>query len=501
MAANASGAVARGVAWMLLARLGDRIGGILSIAITARLLSPNDFGMFQMALSVMALVEIFALFGFDWALIRHPEPKREHFDTAFTLQLIFSTATSLVVIALAHPFAAYYRMPELAWAVMAMALAPFVNSLNNLAIVHLRRDMRFEADFWRMFVPRIVGIVACILFAVLWQSYWALIAGVVLAKAASAAVGYVLHPYRPRLSLEKWRELMGFSVWLQIASVIDGLRQRIGDLVIGRQLGSHPLAIYTMSIELANLPQSEFVGALNSAIFTKYARIQNDLAQLRSAYLDILGLTLMVGMPAAVGLVFTAPAAVRLLLGVQWVDVVPVVQILALGALAAGIAANSTFVLMTTGRPKLITALAVVNLVLLLAFLLVLTPTRGVLGAAIGFTAAGLLMLPAHILVLRREIQLELRDLWPRAWRSLFATALMALVLRLGMPIAAPETLLTAAVVLLVAAGGGGLVYTLCLSGLWILNGRPPGLEQMMLAAARDIFTRVAERFGWRPAL
>ena len=90
MTADTGGMVARGVAWMLLARAADRIGGILSIAVMARFLAPNDFGMFQMALSVMALVEVFTLFGFDWALIRHPDPTREHFDTAFTLQLIVS---------------------------------------------------------------------------------------------------------------------------------------------------------------------------------------------------------------------------------------------------------------------------------------------------------------------------------------------------------------------------------------------------------------------------
>ena len=84
---------------------------------------------------------------------------------------------------------------------LVLGCLPFIAGVNNLAIAHLRREMRFEADFWRMFVPRILSFIACILGAVLWQSYWALIAGVFAGKIASTAMGYVLHPYRPRLSL------------------------------------------------------------------------------------------------------------------------------------------------------------------------------------------------------------------------------------------------------------------------------------------------------------
>ena len=220
MAADSDGVVARGVAWILLARVIDRMGGIVSLAITARYLTPSDFGLFQMALSVMVLVEILALFGFDWSLVRHPNPTREHFDTAFTLQLIAGIVGFVLIAALAYPFAVAFRNPDLVLPIIVMGLLPLVAGCNNLATALLRREMRFEADFWRMFVPRVVNITACIALAVWWQNYWALIAAALILRIGFTVMGYVLHSYRPRLTLAKWHELMSFSVWVQISNFI-----------------------------------------------------------------------------------------------------------------------------------------------------------------------------------------------------------------------------------------------------------------------------------------
>jgi lipopolysaccharide exporter len=494
MSASTGGAVARGAVWMLLARAADRVGGIVSIAVTARYLSPADFGTFQMALSVSALVEMFSLLGFEWTMVRHPDPKREHFDTAFTLQLLFSGAATLIILLLAYPFASFYRTPELAPIIMVMSVTPLLWGINNLALVHLRREYRFEEDFWRMCIPRIISLVAGIALAIWLQSYWALIGGFIIAKVASVAIGYVLHPYRPRLSLAVWRELLGVSMWMQLSTVIDNMRLRIADLVIGRALGSHPLAIFKMSNELANLPQAEFVGALNSAVFPKYGRLQHDKVQLRAAYIDILSLTLLVGLPVAAGLAFTAPAAVMLLLGPKWIEVVPVIQIVAFGALAGALGSNTQFVLLTAAKASLNSALSACSLAFLTALLVVMTLKWGTLGAAAGFTLSSIAVLPIHYAVLRRTIGLNVVEIWHRVWRSLVAVVAMAAALSVVSPAMQSISVWDAAWRLTLAAAIGGAAYVAAVLALWRASGQPDGVEHLLIAAARDIWTRVGAR-------
>ena len=70
------------VAWTLAARQSERLFGVVSIAILARLLTPADFGLVAMAASITVIAEVLSAFGFDWALIRLPDARPEHYHTA-----------------------------------------------------------------------------------------------------------------------------------------------------------------------------------------------------------------------------------------------------------------------------------------------------------------------------------------------------------------------------------------------------------------------------------
>ena len=100
--------IARGAAWMVLFRLFDRSVGIVSTTILARLLVPADFGLVAMAMSVIAVVELATAFSFELALIQKADPEREHFDTAWTLNILIALGGAVLTTALAYPAASFY---------------------------------------------------------------------------------------------------------------------------------------------------------------------------------------------------------------------------------------------------------------------------------------------------------------------------------------------------------------------------------------------------------
>src|SRR5438552_12057395 len=71
----------RGSAWMIAWRWCVRGIGVVSTVVLARLLTPADFGLVAMAMLVVGLVEVLGDGGFSLAIIRHPDPTREHMDT------------------------------------------------------------------------------------------------------------------------------------------------------------------------------------------------------------------------------------------------------------------------------------------------------------------------------------------------------------------------------------------------------------------------------------
>jgi lipopolysaccharide exporter len=72
------------------ARVSVQVLGLISTMILARLLTPADFGLIAMAMSVVALLETLSYFGFEMPLIHKQDATRADFDTAWTLNIILA---------------------------------------------------------------------------------------------------------------------------------------------------------------------------------------------------------------------------------------------------------------------------------------------------------------------------------------------------------------------------------------------------------------------------
>ena len=60
---------------MTLFTVANRLQGLISTIILARLLVPEDFGIIAMAMSMIAGVELLTAVGLEVVLIQHPDPR------------------------------------------------------------------------------------------------------------------------------------------------------------------------------------------------------------------------------------------------------------------------------------------------------------------------------------------------------------------------------------------------------------------------------------------
>jgi lipopolysaccharide exporter len=101
--------MAAGAGWMILLRFADRGIGLVSLAVLARLLAPEDFGLIALALSFMGLIALFGHFGVEMALIQNQNAERRHYDSAWTVTLITAAVFSTLFVALAAAAASFFR--------------------------------------------------------------------------------------------------------------------------------------------------------------------------------------------------------------------------------------------------------------------------------------------------------------------------------------------------------------------------------------------------------
>ena len=477
-----SGDIARGAAWMVLFRLLDRSVGVVSTVVLARLLVPADFGLVAMAMSIIAVIELATAFGFEIALIQKRDAVREHFDTAWTLNVIVAFLGACATLVAAAPAADFYGDPRLMPVMLAIAAAWAIFGFENIGTVYFRREMDFGAEFRFMVSKRMIAFVVTLGAAITLRSYWALVIGSMTGRVAGVALSYVLHPYRPRPALSRVRELFSFSGWMLANNVVSVLLSKAPHFVVGRMLGAGAVGTYTVASEFAQLAQTELIAPINRAMFPGYSRLVADPVAFRRTCLGATELIMLIVLPVSVGIAALAGPFIRLLLGAQWGEAVPIIQILAFAGAVQALTSNNVSVYLALGRPHLVTTILGARLLSLAVGIAIIYREGGLLGVAHAELWSSLASMAVSLPTLFLTVKLTIREFMRALWRPTIASAAMGWIVvqsatlpfdQLGAATAARE--LIAGTLL------GLLTYPALLAAAWWLAGRPEGMETLLV--------------------
>jgi lipopolysaccharide exporter len=495
MTLSLSQRMTRGAAWMLLMKFVERSLGLVSTLILVRLLSPSDFGIVAMAISVIGMAELLTAFGFDVALIQRQDTVVDHYHSAWTCNLLMGAGISLLLLLSATPVAAFYLQPDLIAVVCVLALGPVLGGFENIGVVAFRKDLDFRKEFLFLTSKKLIAFSITVPLAFWLRSYWALVAGMVASRGAGAALSFVFHPFRPRFSLSHARDLFGFSKWILLNNVTVYLRERGTDFFLGRWLGPRGLGLFNVANEFSNLTLTELAAPLNRALMPAFAKIQHDRAAAASAFSASIGVLALVALPAAVGISAVAPHLVPVVLGGQWLEAVPLMEVLAVAGGLATFQSPICSILISHGRPDLVLRGHLSFIACLVIGLLVLVPQWQALGAAYAVLAAALLSTPVFLWMLSRTLGFSARALSREVLRPLLATVVMYAAVRYVVPeFDASASMQDRVLRLFEGVVLGVAVYVPTVLLLWRAFGCPAGAERFIFDLLK------ARLMRWRAA-
>ena len=486
---------ARGAGWVVAWRMLTRVLGLCSTLVLVRLLSPADFGLVALATAFALALDVCLSIGIEDQIVRAREPRPALYDTAFTMNLLRCAFVAALIALSAGPAAGFFGDERLRDVLYALAASAALSGATNIGVADFRRQLSFDKEFWLQLLPRLVGIAVTLSAAWLLRSHWALVLGILANRFGIVLMSHALHPYRPRLSLEAWRELIGVSCWSWAISLAMVVRDRADSMVVGRLLGPAPLGIYAVGVEVAVLPTTEMVDPICRACMPGFAatlRGGGDHAA-SDAWLRIMGLMAVLTLPAGTGASLVAGPIVALAFGQAWLEAVPVIVILGVACTFTLFGNVSGALLSARTALRMILGVTIGAAVLRIGLLLVLTPWLGLPGAALAIGMAVMLEHLALVACVLRLLRVAPGRLLACIHRPALAAAAMALLLwQLGLGWAPPPADAAAAArVLLQAIPLGVASYALVLWLLWRGAGSPTGAET-------DILTLAGRIGGWR---
>jgi O-antigen/teichoic acid export membrane protein len=452
-----------------------RSAGLVSTVILARVLTPQDFGIVAMSSLVYGLLMICSEMGAVQLLLRSGETDRQAYDTAWTIGLIQACLLAILMAIAAYPAALYFKEPRLVDVMQVVAAGSVLHGLNNIGVVMFRRDLEFRKDFVLGFFSKVVTVIPTVALALYLQSYWALVFGPIIGDVLGVIISYVMHPFRPRLSLVDWRRFAVFSAWIIPSNIALFLTKKADVFVVGFVANTAQLGIYNVASELSRMATAEVVIPMSRAIFPNFAKLRNDLKGLGDAFLLVVRTTCIISFSFGFGIAAVADDLVYVVLGDQWGFAASLMRWLGIsGAFTAIIATLTGHILIVRGRERMMSLINAIKLAILAAVLFVAAHHGDLVTIAIAVTVAQVVITVGCVLYLPRIIPISFASLATEiVWNLLIGLIMFAAISALHM-----DQIEWRIARLLIHAAIGCVIFTTLLGLRWVLAGRPDGPEK-----------------------
>jgi O-antigen/teichoic acid export membrane protein len=446
MAAPLDSAAALALRWAALGQWLGRAAQMALMLAFARVLTPQEYGLLDIVISVNALGLILQDLGLSRALVQSPDLAPASAIATFWSHLLLSVATYGLIFLTVPFLAGLLTAPAVIPLVRIAALQLLLVALGTVPMTLMQRAL----DFRRQGMAQLAGIGALVLIAstllLAGARAWAFVLGSLAGSAVQTVLYWRFHGWRPGLPSRLFvsRPLLVFGT-LSTLEILQGWILNYGDnLIVGTVLGLETLGVYALAFTIAVSSLSLLLNPLASVGYVYLSRLNGRPRELTSVFLSLFRLTAGVAFPAAVGLALTAALLSRTVLGGRWSSIVPVIQMLALFPGVAHALVVNPELYKAMGRPEIMPRLLGVTLAYSLPVYL-LGARFGILGFCLARASVSVIFFPVHLAVAARLLRIRAAALWRVLGGPAAATTGMAALVGL--------------VLLAVSSSGGGLEY------------------------------------------
>lgn len=373
-----------GVGWIGAFRGFSRVVAYVKLAILARLLLPEEFGVYGIALLVLSFLEIFTETGINTVLIQERKNINRFIDTAWIIS-IFRGFLIFSLIILTAPFVArFFNSPKSLNLLYLISLIPLIRGFINPSVVKLQKNLHFKKEFiYRLTLFTLDALIAVIVVLVTGNVagiIWGNVIGVFIEMVWS----YFIVSPRPHFSFNKKiaQKIVSQGKWVTGSRIFQYLFSQGDDVFVGRLLGETSLGLYQAAYKLSTLPVSEIADVVGKVTFPLYVKMADDKERLKHAFKRVFTVSTSLIIIMGVLIYMCATPLVRIILGDNWLTVIPTLQILAFFGITKGISTSCHSLFLATGNQRYVTHTTFFSTVILAVCLYPLLEAFGIRGAA-----------------------------------------------------------------------------------------------------------------------
>ncbi len=345
-----------GVAWNSLAVGCTALVGLVQIAIAARFLAREDFGLMAMILIVIGFSQNLADLGTANALLHHQQATRRQLESLFWLSMAAGGVLFALVAATGLLFARLWGEPALAFWLPVSALVFLFGGASQVSVTLLRRELRFRALARIELAAALLGLSLVAGLAVGGFGVLALIAGQLGVAGVRSLLGLIrardLFVPAFHFAWDDVREMVGFGLYQMGERLVNFASWNLDRFLIALWLGAELLGAYSLAYPLMIRPFRLIEAVTTRVSRPLLARLQQDRERMLAGYFTSVRVVALLAFPLYVGAFLLSDELVAIVYGEGWGDVASLFAILWPLGIVYAIGSPVGALVVATGRTR-----------------------------------------------------------------------------------------------------------------------------------------------------
>jgi PST family polysaccharide transporter len=321
--------------WKLAAVAGQGMLELLVIAVLARFIEAEEFGIVAIATMVTTFATMLSEGGIGSALIQIKNITADHIRVSFTIAMILALLFYFLLLSCAYGVALFFKEPAVLKVLQVLSLLFIIKGIGATSRSLLIREL----DFKKLMIVELSAyalgyVLVSFTLAFLGYGVWALVWAILFHNALSSVFFYFICPHSilPSLSRDPLRQLFYFGGGLTFSRIFHFLGNNVDALIIGRLLGATALGIYGRALRLMKAPVDKLGNIIDQVMFPALATIQDKTHRLGKAYIRSIELSNVIMLPFSTIMIIFSRDVVSIILGTKWMAAALPFQILMLSA-------------------------------------------------------------------------------------------------------------------------------------------------------------------------
>ncbi|WP_252374792.1 MULTISPECIES: oligosaccharide flippase family protein [unclassified Nonomuraea] len=345
----------RGLRWSLLGNLVMKAGSFVMSLVLARLLVPEDFGVFAIALAATQFVIYINDAGVISATVQWRGRLEEVAPTATVVAILSSAGLYALFWVIAPFYARLAGSDDATWVIRILMATNLVYGLTAVRSAALMRTFRQDKLAWANLAGFAANAGVSITLAANGSGAYSFAWGQLSGAALTGVLVVVLAAVRIELGFDRAvaARLLRFGLPLCAGLGVEGLLLNVDAVIVGDVLGPALLGFYLLAYNISSWVPGLIGTAIRYVALPSFSRLAEEGDEpLRAGVRQAVPLLATLVLPVAVTMGVLAPALVEFLYGARWSPSAGVLRFLAIVMAVRMLTLLITDVLASTGATR-----------------------------------------------------------------------------------------------------------------------------------------------------